>query len=158
MYFDRNTLDGLANSDLSSDDRQLANVDADTIRAYDESLTTLPQGVSFIGVSLSLRSETTLSLYFVSDKQLRFICGGKTVETDTVDSYQVARIRGIKSKELGDDFKLSVYTDDSIGDVTYCPLTYCRHMLENGTENPKLQDVVTALYWYWNKADMYFEN
>ena len=51
-----------------------------------------------------------------------------------------------------------VYTDDSIGDVTYCPLTYCRHMLENGAENPKLQDVVTALYWYWNKADVYFEN
>ena len=97
MYFDRNTLDRLVNSDLSSDDRQLANVDADTIRAYDESLTTLAQGVSFIGVSLSLRSETTLSLYFVSDKQLRFICGGKTVETDTVDSYQVARIRGINT-------------------------------------------------------------
>ena len=41
---------------------------------------TLPEGVRFEGATLSLKSETTLSLYFLSDTQLSFGVEGKTVD------------------------------------------------------------------------------
>ena len=85
---------------------------ADINKPYDSTKTNLPSGVRFTNVSLSLKSETSLSLYFTSTKDLQFSCGDKTVEVDHVGSAWVARIRGVKAKELGDDLVLITAIDD----------------------------------------------
>ena len=116
---------------------------------------------TFEGATLSLKSETTLSLYFKSSKTLRFRCTGRTVEkVTTKDGYQIARIRGINAKELDQAFRVDV--DDeagkSCGYVTYSPMTYCYFALDGGTDNTKLQKVCKALYLYSEEAKAYFPN
>ena len=157
IYFDKNPTD-LANADLSATDKVLDTVTADMINKPYNGNAILPAGVSFTQVTLSLKSETTLSLYFTSEKELTFSCNkDKTVQVDHVGSTYAARIRGIKAKELGDDFTLTVMDKDGVtlGTVTYSPMTYCYNVINRGTDDENLRNVVTALYWYWNKAVAY---
>ena len=117
--------------------------------------------MTFGGATLSLKSETTLSIYFKSNTTLTFSCGDYTVETAASGGYQIARIRGIKAKHIGNTFTLTV----NGGTVTYSPLNYCINVLPDSTASPdeaqnqqdeKLQNVVKALYQYWQAADAYF--
>ena len=139
--------EGLSNTDVSS-------VLAETInKPYVSKGTELPDGVTFAGATLSLKSETTLSLYFKGlDVNTAFACGNKRVETVKNGSYVVARIRGIKAEELTDDFILLFES----GSVTYSPMTYCYNVLKNGgSDNGKLQNVCRALYLYAQAAKDY---
>lgn len=152
IYFDKNPAD-LANASLSEEEKALGEV---TVTAP-ESAIDLPDGVSFEGATLSLKSETTLSLYFESAKTLTFECEGKNVETVTSGKYQIARIRGIKAKELKKTFTLTVKDgEEIIGTITYSPMTYCSNVLSDGTQSEALQNVCKALYLYAKAADSYF--
>ena len=149
IYFDKNP-DILANESLSENDKKLGNVEIDTA---DPVLDTLPEGVTFEGATLSLKSETTLSLYFKSSNTLSFSCGGYTVETTRSGGYQIARIRGIHAARIGDLFTLNV----NGAQVRYSPLNYCRNVLKGGTADEKLRNVAKALYQYWYAAGWYFD-
>ncbi|MBU5462258.1 InlB B-repeat-containing protein [Lachnoclostridium sp. MSJ-17] len=152
IYFDKNPAD-LANASLSEEEKALGEV---TVTAP-ESAIGLPDGVSFEGATLSLKSETTLSLYFESAKALTFECEEKNVETVTSGKYQIARIRGIKAKELKKTFTLTVKDgEEIIGTITYSPMTYCSNVLSDGTQSEALQNVCKALYLYAKAADSYF--
>ena len=106
-------------------------------------------GVTFEGATLSLKSETTLSLYFTGlPEGTEFTCGSKTVQSVKNGKYIVARIRGIKAEELKNNFTLT-FTG---GSVTYNPMTYCYNVLNGGSDNVKLQNVVKALYKYAEAA------
>ena len=105
---------------------------------------------------------TTLSLYFKSSETLKFDCGGYTVETVQSGGYQVARIRGIEARFIGEAVTLKA--GDS-GSVTYSPLNYCKNVLTLSTstedeakneQTQKLQNAVKALYLYWQAACDYF--
>ena len=156
IYFDKNP-GTLANEIMDETEKELGDV---TITAP-ETAFDLPTGVTFGGATLSLKSETTLSIYFKSNTTLTFSCGDYTVETAASGGYQIARIRGIKAKHIGDTFNLTV----NGGTVTYSPLNYCKNVLPDSTASPdeaqnqqdeKLQNVVKALYLYWQVADAYF--
>ena len=156
IYFDKNP-GTLANEIMDETEKELGDV---TITAP-ETAFDLPAGVTFEGATLSLKSETTLSIYFKSNTTLTFSCGDYTVETAASGGYQIARIRGIKAKHIGDTFNLTV----NGGTVTYSPLNYCKNVLPDSTASPdevqnqqdeKLQNVVKALYLYWQAADAYF--
>lgn len=156
IYFDKNP-GTLVNEIMDETEKELGDV---TITAP-ETAFDLPDGVTFEGATLSLKSETTLSLYFKSDTTLTFSCGDYTVETAASGGYQIARIRGIKAKHIGNTFTLTV----NGGTVTYSPLNYCNSVLPDSTASPdeaqnqqdeKLQNVVKALYQYWQAADAYF--
>ncbi len=156
IYFDKNP-GTLANEIMDETEKELGDV---TITAP-ETAFDLPAGVTFGGATLSLKSETTLSIYFKSNTTLTFSCGDYTVETAASGGYQIARIRGIKAKHIGDTFTLTV----NGGTVTYSPLNYCKSVLPDSTASPdeaqnqqdeKLQNVVKALYLYWQAADAYF--
>ncbi len=109
----------------------------------------LSDGVTFEGATLSLKSETTLSLYFTGlPDNTTFACGDKEVKTEKNGSYVVARIRGIKAEELENNFTLT-FTG---GSVTYNAMTYCYNVLNGGSDNVKLQNVVKALYQYAEAA------
>ena len=149
IYFDKNP-GMLANVGLTEEEKALGEVTVN-VSDYDDS--GLPAGVTFGGATLSLKSETTLSLFFKSDSTLTFSCDGYKVETVKNGEYQVARIRGIKSAHIGDMLKLKV---NGIEAVTYSPLNYIKEALNGGTDDVNLQNAVKALYLYWDAAQAYF--
>ena len=149
IYFDKNP-GMLANVGLTEEEKALGEV---TVNVSDYDVSGLPAGVTFGGATLSLKSETTLSLYFKSDSTLTFSCDGYKVETVKNGEYQVARIRGIKSAHIGDMLTLKV---NGIEAVTYSPLNYIKEALNGGTDDVNLQNAVKALYLYWDAAQAYF--
>lgn len=151
-YFDKN-LQTLANANLEETEKELGEV---TITAPQTTID-LPEGVTFEGSTLSLKSETTLSLYFKSDETLVFGIDGKKVETVASGTNQVARIRGIASSELQDSFTLTVTAGETSGTVKYSPMNYCHNALNGGKTNDKLINAVKALYLYSQAAKEYFK-
>ena len=148
IYFDK-TSTGLANEKLDETEKELGDVE---ISAAEPVIGDLPGDTTYEGATLSLKSETTLSLYFKSSETLRFTCGDYKVETVPNGSYQVARIRGIKAKNIGDVFTLNV----SGAEVKYSPLNYCKNKLADSGTAENLRNVLKALYLYYEAADAYF--
>ena len=70
LYFDKNT-GNLANAGLTAGDKELGDV---AITIADPVIENLPEGTTFIGATLSLKSETTLSLYFTNSDDLTLSC------------------------------------------------------------------------------------
>lgn len=137
-----------------------AQIDADIPLQYAEPTVDTPEGVTFTGATLSLRSKTSLSLYFVRDSAVEDVTltmDGKTegvdYELDQSGRDYVIRIRNIPSAELCDSFTVRV---NGSGYVTYCPLTYC-YKAVNGNAGDKLKNTVKALYLYWEQAYRYFK-
>ena len=149
------TENGLANASLSDEDKDISDVSAETIsKPYDRTKEKLPKGAAFTGATLSLKSETTLSLYFTGlPADTTFTCtGNKTVETVTTDSYTIARIRGIRADELATDFTVTFKG----GSVTYNPMCYCYNVLNGGSDDTSLKNTVKALYKYYAEAARYY--
>ena len=144
------------NAGLSEAERVIDNVKIPEKFKYNEANTHLPTGVTLTGVTLSLKSETTLSLYFTGlPDNTVFTCEGKdNVESVKNGSYMVARIRGIKAKELENDF--TVTFNGNSNSVTYNPMTYCYNVLSSNTDE-NLQNVCKALYQYAEAAKVYSE-
>ena len=114
----------------------------------------LPEEVTFEGASLSLLSESGLSLYFKStgEDKLTFTClGREDPEYSSAGGYQIARIKGIKANELGSTFTVVV---NGQGEVTYSPLTYCAKVMDM-TGNPGLCDMCKTLVLYYQAAQKY---
>ena len=121
-------------------------------------MTALPDDVHFIGATLSLKSETTLSLYFQSDETLTFSCEGMIVERDVSGGYQIARIRGIKASQIGDTRYLKVTVGGDEYTVSYNPLTYCFLIMHSGSYSEELKNVCMALDLYYKVAVKYSDN
>ena len=158
VFFDKNS-DNLASDGLLTDEeKNVSHVTAETVgdRAYTENITV--EGLSFESSSLSLKSETTLSLLFISDKPVNFECETNTVETEQNGSYWVARIRNIPSGKAQEDYTVTIKIDDqNAGTVTYNPMRYCYNVLNGGTNDQNLINVVRAFYLYTQAAKDYFK-
>ena len=151
-YFAPNTADeDLANVGHVVD---ISGVTADMIgkSAYTENLNGVAE---FSGATLSLKSQTTLSLYFTSDEELTFNCNYE-YETEKQDDYQIIRIRNIHARNLDYDFKVTVSAGGKSGTVRFSPMNYCYNVLNNSSYDAKLQNVVKALYLYYQGATAYF--
>lgn len=148
----------LANEGLS-DAEKTVNVEATDLEgfsyaSYASSGTVIETGVTFEGSTLSLKSQTTLSLYFTSiPTDTEFHCDGYTVETVNSGSYVIARIRGINAKDIGKSFTVTFGNNNK---VTYNPFTYCYNVLNDDTNVTALQNVCKALYLYAEEASKYF--
>ena len=114
---------------------------------------TMPAGVTFTGATLSLKSQTTLSLYFESNQEIELTCPGYTTKTAHSGREYVIRIRDIAAMDLNKEFTVKVNGADA---VTYSPLTYCYKAQQTST-NSKLVNTVKALYNYHREATDYFE-
>ena len=121
-----------------------------------------PEGL-YSGATLSLKSQTTLSLYFTDEDALTFTCvdengAERTVETVRNGSTQIARIRNIAAKELKNSFTVTVKRGETeLGTITYSPMNYCYKALNGGTENKNLINAVKALVAYSDAANEYFK-
>ncbi len=146
-YFGVDTSD-VPNAALSAEEKALGDVSIDKFYTSD-----LPEGITFSGATLTLNSDTTLSLFFESTDQLTFTCEGRTVETKRYDDYQVARIRNISAEEIRNDFTLYVQSGGSTYSVTYSPLNYIMNAVNSSDK--KLSDTAKALYFYSMEAVEY---
>ncbi|MBQ3957102.1 MAG: hypothetical protein II680_14530, partial [Clostridia bacterium] len=161
IYFGYNT-GRLANRGLTEEEKTLGAIGDDVPAKYTE--TNLPAGVTFEGATLTLRSETSLSLYFKDANEgngtLTFAPSGFPAgvtlepEQNLIDGCRVVRIRGIQAKYLGDSFTVSVTKGGHTGSVTHSPMTYCKKA-EAGSDT-NLANVAKALYAYWKEAKTYF--
>ena len=129
-----------------------------TVPVKGSSVENMPAGVEFDGATLSLKSQTTLSLYFVkengaADVELTMdgMTEGVEYETEHKGNEYVIRIRNISAAELNDDFTVTV---NGTGSVTYSPMTYCYKA--QTSSDAKLANTVKALYLYWVEAGKYF--
>ncbi|MBQ9868598.1 MAG: leucine-rich repeat domain-containing protein [Ruminococcus sp.] len=155
-YFLNESGSDLANFDLDTDYNKVDDVTAETIgKPYDATKTSLPKDVTFEGVTLSLRSETTLSFYFKGDTDLSSVLGDDFPIETTPDGYQVYRIRGISASKLDKDFAIDKAEADCC--LSYCPLTYCYNVLNRNEGTPQLQKVCKALFLYNQAANDYFD-
>lgn len=140
----------LANVDHEVD---ISGVTADMIAksAYWDNVSDI---ADFSGATLSLKSQTTLSLYFTSDEELTFNCAHE-FETEKQGDYQIIRIRNIHVKNLTSDFTVTVSAGNSRRTVTFSPMNYCYNVL-NSEQPETLQNVCKALYLYAVAANDYF--
>ncbi|MBR4346982.1 MAG: hypothetical protein IKP75_08670 [Oscillospiraceae bacterium] len=127
-------------------------VDVSDIEAS-EPVHSLPEDITFEGATLTLRSETSLSLYFLSETELSFSNDTYEVEkayvTEDGKRYQVARIRGIKAEDLGKAVTLTVngtYT------IRYSPMYYCRLAI---SKNAREADLCRALFLFKEASEAY---
>ena len=140
-YFD-STADALDALDVTIPDHYSEQVDADAEDIYD-------------GMSISLRSQTTLSLFFKSEDGLTLTCDNFPVDHQYVTAKDgnnyVIRIRNIAAADL--DKQINVEVNGNLA-VAACPLTYC-YKVQNSPDE-KLANVANALYRYWEAASQYF--
>ena len=125
----------------------------------------VPDGVTFEGATLSLKSETTLSLYFKNPDNVQFDVtpgvlnpDGTYIETDPSGDYTIVRIRGISAKDLNYEMRILINCtgQDVYYSVGYKPLYYCQRVLESDTTSDELKNVSKALFCYWQAANDYF--
>ncbi len=154
-YFGVNTDDPANETEyMTAIEKVVKSIKSSDINAPASVIPALPEGVSFDGASVSLKSETTLSLYFTSDKDLTFSCdGGYTVDPVESGKYQIARIRGIRAEDLDKTIKLTVTCEGASFDIEYSVLNYCKNALDGA--HPELEPIVTALYRYYEAAEAY---
>ncbi len=109
----------------------------------------------FDGATLSLKSQTTLSLCFKSNETITLSIDEKTEGKDYFTAYSgseyVIRIRNIAVYDLDKPITVKVNGEDA---VTYSPLTYCYKA--QTSSDAKLVNTVKALYLYWVEASQYF--
>lgn len=102
-------------------------------------------------------------MYFTNpEHDLTFECkdGNAVEKTMTKDGYQVARIKGIRADQLGEDYVLKLLKPnanvedvyDLIGTVEYCPLSYCYYVILEGRGTEELQNVCKALFLFYQAA------
>lgn len=134
-------------------DEKPADLDV-TIPEFARTVYELPEGVTYGGVTLSLKSETTLSIYFNSETEPTLTCydEGVTYEIENTDKHEyVIRIRGIAAYDL--DKQFTVYVNGQKA-VEYSPLRYC--FSAQNSSDTRLANTVKALYLYWQAAQDYF--
>ena len=161
LHFDRNADDLADDGLLSDEEKDVSSVQpemlSDKLR-YQNHLTT-PNLVKFCGSTLSMKSETSLSLYFRSDQPLTFACETNTVDTVANGDYQVVRIRNIPSDKAQEAYTVFVKRNgESVGSVTYSPMDYCYQVLtaDDTVADTALKNVVRAFYLYTEAARSYF--
>ena len=139
---------GPANSSLSTDDKNLSNVDV----PYSAEANYLPAGVTFAGASLGTKTKMTLTLYFTGAENATFKYGGEEIEPEIIGGYQVIRINDLYANNISGGY--TVFVDG--GYITYSPLNYCYKVDNGASYSPVLKNLCKAIYQYAVKADEYF--
>ena len=123
--------------------------------AFVKDLDQLP-GVTFEYASLSLKSETTLSLYFRSDEKLTFSCKqGNVIDVSRGGGYQIVRIRGIAAADLDTLYEITVTCGDKQGTVKYSALNYISAVITQSNDSD-LICITKAMFLYYKEAEAYF--
>lgn len=145
-YFDYNT-ENMANADVDSTLGEVTISDDYATQIAGE----LPEGVTYYGSSLLLKSNTVIRHYFkIADgAEIPSTSWG---ELKQKGNFYYVDMTGISAQELDTMQTLT------IGDwsIEYSALSYAKAVLERDTTNDNLKNVAKALYFYNKSADEYF--
>lgn len=152
-YFSHNT-DNLANQDY-----ELTLPDVTLGEEYNSTVTGSVEGLSYVGTSLMLTTETGIRHYFKADVD---ISGYTFTRTDTGETltpvqkgdYYYVEIKGISAKNLSGMYELSV--NDGAYTISYSVYTNIKAVLESGSTEESYKNVMKALYQYCEAAKLYF--
>ena len=109
------------------------------------------------GISLSLKSETYLNMYFTKSVSV------VSVENFDKEQYSVkksgeewvVRITGITAKNLGKKFTIKIRSGNTTSIQKVCALSWAYNILNKGTST-KAIPLAKALYLYYGAANAYF--
>ena len=144
-------LDNLANSVLSDNDRKIPYVDP-TAMVFTSSAKVVNADIKLEKVSLSLKSEITMKLYFSGDTSgVDFYVGPTKLKVSKSGSYTVVTITGIYAQNIGTGVNVDAYAGSTyLGSARCAPMRYCQLALtsNDAAVTPELKEVVSALYYY----------
>ena len=143
--------DDLANSVLSDNDRKIPYVDP-TAMVFTSSAKVVNADIKLEKVSLSLKSEITMKLYFSGDTSgVDFYVGPTKLKVSKSGSYTVVTITGIYAQNIGTGVNVDAYAGSTyLGSARCAPMRYCQLALtsNDAAVTPELKEVVSALYYY----------
>ena len=135
----------------------LSAVTLDTLRDYQFALEgSLPSGVTLTDFSLSLKSTTSLKIYFTATSVIGVVCkvDGVTVKpVKTGANEYCIEIENIKAKDLDTDYEVSIGSCT----LTLNALSYAYRAMEYSSD-ANLKVAMQALYLYNQAANEYFES
>ena len=144
-------LDNLANSVLSDNDRKIPYVDP-TAMVFTSSAKVVNADIKLEKVSLSLKSEITMKLYFSGNTSgVDFYVGPTKLKVSKSGSYTVVTITGIYAQNIGTGVNVDAYAGSTyLGSARCAPMRYCQLALtsNDAAVTPELKEVVSALYYY----------
>ena len=146
-----------ANADLTEEERgAIDGVTADDLEGYAMSIEGEEEGLSYVGSSLTLKSETTIKHYFTVEdghdiSEYTFSIEGKGTEARRSGSMYYIEIPNIASGNLDRMYEAEA------GDMTirYSALSYAKRMMDT-SEDESLIRLLKALYLYNQEANTYF--
>ncbi|MBR4430810.1 MAG: hypothetical protein IKS75_05895, partial [Clostridiales bacterium] len=143
--------DNLANSVLSDNDRKIPYADPASM-VFTSSAKVVNSDIKLEKVSLSLKSEITMKLYFSGDTTgVNFYIGPTKLKSSKSGSYTVVTITGIYAQNIGNGVNVDAYAGDTyLGSARCAPMKYCYLALTStdAAVTPELKEVVSALYYY----------
>ena len=119
-------------------------------------------GIEFAFMSLTLKSETTMNLYFTLSEgetidDYTFTVDGKTAKPIYTSIGYKIKVPNISAKNLDEFYKVEVCDEQGVCLTVDCTaLHYAYLVLSDGTQSEALTELVQALYLYNQAANVYF--
>ena len=153
-YFNK-AVDDLANKNLSSYDQEIPNLFNGYINGFVAKKAENGVLGQFAGLSMVLKSETTLNLFYepkegVDVSKLKFLVDGKEITPVKRGQYYILSLENIRANELGNSKTFTVTDGTNTLSGDYCALMYCYQVLQaaQGTYADDLVTLVKAFSVY----------
>lgn len=152
-------IDDLANAVLTEDDRQIESVDLTALASYQSDRAgSMPDGISYYGSSLVLRSGTLIRHYFtkaddVELSDITFTLNGNAVTPVSVGSNMF--YIEIPAVHIQDITQMNTLAAGESGAITYGVLSYAYTVLSAQTYGSTLEQVMKAMIIYQQATQTY---
>lgn len=154
-------IDDLANAVLTEDDRQIESVDLTSLASYQSDRAgSMPDGISYYGSSLVLRSGTLIRHYFtkagdVELSDITFTLNGNAVTPVSVGSNMF--YIEIPAVHIQNITQMNTLAAGESGTITYGVLSYAYTVLSAQTYGSTLEQVMKAMVIYQQAAQTYLD-
>ena len=153
-------VDDLANTSLDEAEKNVDEVTADSLASYKAVSVSNAFG-TFAGYSLTLKSETTLKVYFepaadVDVSSLTFTAAGQTVTPVESGQYYVLSVENIKAWNLDTPYDFSASNGSETLNFSCSAMSYAYSvLLHSESYDSTLVKLISALRIYQQKAEVY---
>ena len=147
-YFNK-AVDDLANKNLSSYDQEIPNLFNGYIKGFVAKKAENGVLGQFAGLSMVLKSETTLNLFYepkegVDVSKLKFLVDGKEITPVKRGQYYILSLENIRANELGNSKTFTVTDGTNTLSGDYCAMMYCYQVLQ-AAKGAYADDLVTLV-------------
>ena len=114
-------------------------------------------GIEDASISLTLNGRTDINVYVKPDNTAEITTGGGVERTIGTATYYRFKTLPIGPKNLGDEYTITVETNQGTATITGSALAYAGSVLNNGAVAQAKQYAMTAFYRYYLAALAYTE-